>query len=105
MTTKRAGANGAANTVAAVTSFLQSPAANGFAVSQKLALESTRLWAKRMRAYADHFEALANCQDANQMLAAQASFVERMQQDYVAEGEIVRELIAKPERGEARPQA
>lgn len=105
MTTKRGGANGASNAVSDVASFLQSPAANGFAVSQKIALEGARLWAKRMRAYADHFEALANCQDANQMLAAQANFVERMQQDYVAEGEAIRELIAMPEKRESQPQA
>ena len=105
MTTKRAGTNGVSDTMSAFTSYLQSPAANGVVVSQKLALEGARLWAKRMRAYADHFERMASCQDANQMLAAQATFIERMQQDYVAEGAAIQELIATPARDESQPRA
>lgn len=85
--------------------FLQSPAANGFVVSQKLALEATRFWARRMRAYADQMEALTKCADAGQLMEAQRHFIERMQEDYAKESSHFAEVLsAAKDEMTAKPQ-
>ncbi|MBL8549226.1 MAG: phasin family protein [Hyphomonadaceae bacterium] len=96
MANPRAKTNGNGHEAAdALSSFLQSPATNGFLVSQKLAAEATRFWARRMRAYADQMETLTKCADAGQMLEAQRSFIERMQEDYAKESSQFSELISQ----------
>lgn len=82
--------------VSSVVALMQAPAANSFIVSQKLALEATRFWARRMRAYLDQVELLAGCSSANQLVAAQAQFVERLQEDYVAESTALTEIWCQP---------
>ena len=103
MATPRAKTNGHEG-VEAVANFLQSPT-TGFLVSQKLAVEATRFWARRMRAYADQMEALTKCSDAGQMIEAQRNFIERMQEDYVKESSHFTELLSAAKDGEqARAQ-
>ena len=86
------GAHSAENTMSSMAAMMQAPAVNGFAVSQRLAMEAARFWAQRMRAYADQAELLARCTDANQIIAAQAQFIERMQADFAAETEAVSQI-------------
>jgi hypothetical protein len=87
--------------------FLQSPATNSFLVGQKLALEATRFWARRMRAYADQMEALTKCADPGQVVEAQRTFIERMQEDYAKESAHFAELLsaAKEEERPSRQRA
>src|SRR5204862_595110 len=86
---KRNGAHAPENgseSISAIASIMQGPAANSFAVSQGLALEAARFWARRMHAYADQMETLASCASPDQFAAAQAKFIGRLQEDYVTEG-------------------
>lgn len=99
VTTPRAKTNGH-HSVEAMTNFLQGPAANGFAFSQKLALEATRFWARRMRAYADQMETLTKCADPTQVIEAQRSFIEKMQEDYAKESSHFTELLSAAKEGE-----
>jgi Phasin protein len=116
MTTKRNGnGNGAGNgegagngadPVRALGAYLASPGAAGLLASQKIALEATRFWARRMRAYADQLDVLARCTEPMQVVSAGASFVQRMQEDYAEEGRAVAELIkAAPADAEAASRA
>ncbi len=75
-----------------------------FAVTQKMALETARFSARRMRAYADQMEALSKCDTPQDVIAAQTSFFTQMQSDYLAEGEVLRGLIseATPEDSSAQ---
>lgn len=81
--------------VEAFTNLLQSPAANGFLFSQKLAVEATKFWARRMRAYADQMETLTKCSDPSQMVEAQRNFIERMQEDYTKESSHFTEMLSQ----------
>lgn len=74
----------------AMSAFLSAP---GLALSQRLALEGARFWAERMRACADQVEALSHCDSAAAMVEIQAKFLKQAQQDYVAEGEVVRTIL------------
>jgi hypothetical protein len=108
MASTRASKSNGHQGIEAMANFLQSPAANGFLVSQKIALEATRFWARRMRAYADQMEALTKCADASQVMDAQRSFIERMQEDYAKESSHFAELLsaAKDEQqAPSRPRA
>jgi hypothetical protein len=95
-------ANETASAVSSVFGMFQSPTANGFFLSQKLALEGARFWARRMRAYADQMEVLARCTSPDQVAAAHGQFFERMQDDYAQETAAVSEIVIMPkaERGE-----
>jgi hypothetical protein len=93
MASTRAKSNGH-QSIEVMANFLQSPAANGFLVSQKLALEATRFWARRMRAYADQMEALTKCADPSQVIEAQRSFIEKMQEDYAKESAHFADLLS-----------
>ncbi|HVY84169.1 MAG TPA: phasin family protein [Caulobacterales bacterium] len=100
MNPKVNGANGGAHTpVSSMMAMMQVPAANGVVVSQKLAQETARFWARRMRAYIDQVETLAGCSSANQLIAAQAQFIERMQEDFAAETEALSEIWKNPNGG------
>ena len=88
--------DGATERFAAMVSMMQMPAANGFLVSQRIALEATRFWARRMRAYADQMEQLASCSEPNQLVQAQAHFIERLQEDYATEGAALTRLLSEP---------
>lgn len=102
MTAKRSnGANGAPETISSVVSMLQGPAASGLLVSQRLAFEAARFWARRMRAYADQFELLATCTDPQQFAKANAHFLEQLQQDYVSESAVVTEMLTPHRDGDA----
>lgn len=97
MTSKRRdGAAEASDTVTSLVSMLQGPAASSFVVSQRLALEAARFWARRMHAYADQMETLAACASADDVAAAQTRFIERMRDDYVAESEALGALLTQP---------
>lgn len=87
-------ADGASTSVSETLSFLQSPAANGFFLSQKLALEATRFWARRAHAYAEQAQALVACREPAQFVTAQTRFLERMREDYAFEAETVSNLLA-----------
>lgn len=82
--------------IAQTLSFLQSPAANGFLLSQKLALEATRFWARRAHAYAEQMQALAACREPAQFVNAQTRFLERLREDYAFETEAVSNLLTPP---------
>lgn len=90
------GANGASTAISETLTFLQSPAANGFLLSQRLALEATRFWTKRAHAYAEQVRALAACREPAQLVTAQTRFLERMREDYASESEAVALLLAPP---------
>lgn len=97
-----ASANGASHTISETLSFLQSPAANGFLLSQKFALEAASFWARRARAYAEQMEALAGCREPAQIVEAQARFFERMREDYASESVAVAEMLTpKPPEQDA----
>lgn len=99
-------ASDTAQVVSSMFGMLQSPAANGLFLSQKLALEAARFWAQRMRAYADQLETLAQCANPNQFASAQADFLQRMQRDYTQETSAMSEIIAAPPAKEReRPNA
>ncbi|MES1158326.1 MAG: phasin family protein [Terricaulis silvestris] len=92
MSAKNNGAQSAESPMSSMAAMMQGPAANGFVVSQRLAHEATRFWAQRMRAYADQVEVLAKCTDPNQIIAAQAQFIERMQAEFAAETEALSQI-------------
>ncbi|MES1199418.1 MAG: phasin family protein [Pseudomonadota bacterium] len=92
MSPKNNGANGVDTPVSSMMAMMQVPAASGIVVGQKLAQETTRFWARRMRAYIDQLETLASCSNPNQLIAAQAQFIERMQEDFAAETETIQEI-------------
>ncbi|MGE3143054.1 MAG: hypothetical protein AB7L65_07005 [Hyphomonadaceae bacterium] len=85
MTAKRPSRVEPRETAREVAAFIQSPAS--FQLSQKMALEAARFWARRMRAYADQMDALANCDTSEKFVAAQQTFLERMRADYSEETE------------------
>jgi hypothetical protein len=96
--------NGASNAISTFADMVQAPAASTFLVSQRFALEAARFWARRMHAYADQMEVLANCRSADDVAGAQTRFIERMREDYAAESEALGELL-KPENLEKRSGA
>lgn len=95
MTSKRSsGANGAPEAVSSLVDIMHTPAANTFLVSQKFAFEAAKFWARRMRAYADQMEELANCRSADDLAGAQTRFIDRMRDDYAAESEAFGQLLS-----------
>ena len=68
--------------------------ANSFLVSQRVALEAARFWARRMHAYADQMEALCKCTSADDLMKAQRGFIDRMQQDYAEESAAFTQLLS-----------
>lgn len=100
MNATRNGAAGAEDAISAMVTALQTPAA----LSQKLAFETARFWTQRMQAYLDQVELLAQCRSAEQVVTAQAHFIERLQSDYAAETAALTQLW-RPPNGEDRPQA
>jgi hypothetical protein len=90
------GAEDAPNAISYTLSFLQSPAASGFLISQRLALEATRFWTRRAHAYAEQMQALVACREPAQFVNAQTRFFERMREDYASETEAVASLLAPP---------
>jgi hypothetical protein len=95
---RRNGVPATPDTVSSLVALLQGPAANSFVVSQRLALEAARFWARRMHAYADQMETLAGCTTPDEMAAAQTRFIERMRDDYAAESKALGDLVAPPTR-------
>jgi hypothetical protein len=98
------GGNSSPESVSSLVDIMQTPAANTFLVSQRLALEAAKFWARRMRAYADQMEELAGCRSADDVAGAQTRFLERLREDYAAESEAIGELLssATPPNGESR---
>jgi len=95
MTRKRTnGADPAAEAISAMFNPMQAPPA--FAVSQRLAMESARFWARRMHAYANQMEALAGCTSVDQLAEAQSRFIDRMREDYAAETKALSAILAMP---------
>jgi hypothetical protein len=94
------GGNGSPESVSSLVEIIQAPAANSFLVSQRFALEAAKFWARRMRAYADQMEDLANCRSTEDIAGAQARFIERMREDYATESEALGNLL-KPENLQA----
>jgi len=100
MTSKRNnGAQAAPDTVLGMFTALQAPAANSFLMTQRIALESAKFWARRMRAYADQMETLANCSSPDDLASAQTRFLDRMREDYAAESKAISTLL-KPQRSD-----
>lgn len=100
MSTKKNGAeaNGSKATVDAgeLLAVMGAPTINAVAVSQKLAVETTKFWTRRMHAYADQMAVLAQCTRPDQLMVAQAQFIERMKEDYVAERETLTGIFTSP---------
>src|SRR5688572_33345113 len=103
--TRNGAADSAADTMSSVVAMMQTPAANTFAVSQKFALETTRLWPRRMRAYADQVEILSRCSSPEQLVEAQQHFVERLQEDYATERAAFTALLTPPNVSDQHPNA
>ena len=87
------GANGASKSISEAVSAFQAPAANSFLLSQKLALEAARFWARRAHAYAEQMQTLAACREPEQFVGAQTRFFERLREDYASEGEVIANLL------------
>ena len=107
MTAKRTNGAHSANEAtlpAAMFALTPAAAASSFRASQKLALEAARFWARRMHAYAEQFETLASCTQPNDVVAAQARFITRMQEDYAAEREAIT-TIWSSQQAEANEEA
>lgn len=83
---------------ASATSMFIAPTTNSFLISQRMALEAARFWARRLHAYADQMETLAQCSTPGDFAAAQTKFLERMRDDYREESEAVGALILEPIR-------
>lgn len=81
---KQNGANGAPE-ITRLVQAMQAPTATSFLMSQRLALEAARFWARRLHAYADQMETLVSCSSPQDFSAAQSRFMERLQQDYAEE--------------------
>lgn len=75
---------------------MPNPAAQSFLVSQKLALESARFWARRMHAIVDQMETLAACASPDDVAKAQSRFLDQMREDYTAESKAIGALLAIP---------
>lgn len=88
----------ASKTIASFADLIQAPTAQSLIMSQRIALEATRFWARRMRAYADQMETLAGCASPDDLASAQTRFIERMRDDYAAESEAISALLT-PEEG------
>lgn len=67
--------------------------ATPFLLSQRVALEAARFWARRMRAYADQMEVLASCKSPEDLVGAQSQFFDRLREDYANESEAVQSLM------------
>jgi hypothetical protein len=101
---RRTDAHEASKTISSFADLIQAPTANSLLMSQRLALETARFWARRMRAYADQMETLAGCASADDLASAQTKFLERMREDYAAESEAISALLtpeaaSSPRRG------
>lgn len=81
---------------------MQGPAADSFLLSQRMALEAARFWARRLHAYADQMETLARCSTADEVASAQTRFLERMRDDYAEESRAIGALITPPGRASRR---
>lgn len=92
MANRRNGANGAS--ASSLVDIMQTPAANTFLVSQRFAFEAAKFWARRMRAYADQMEELANCRSPDDLAGAQTRFLDRMREDYATESETFGALLS-----------
>src|SRR5262245_14582693 len=75
-------------------SYLECPATNGWLVSQKLALQTTRFWARRLHAYADQMEEMSRCSSPDEFMTAQRHFLERMRADYADETSAFADLFS-----------
>lgn len=103
MSNKKNGANGDEEAADMLTVF-QKPALSSLAISQKLVTETTKFWTRRMQAYAEQMAVLAQCKRPDQLMVAQAQFIERMKEDYVAEQEKIAGIFTAPPP-ENRPSA
>lgn len=102
MTSRRStDAQEASKTISSFTDLIQTPTANSFVMSQRLALEATRFWARRMRAYADQMEQLVSARSPDDLASLQTRFLDRMREDYAAESEAITAMLTP----EATPQA
>ena len=95
MTSRRSNGAAEASVNSAIVA-MQAPVLNSFVMSQRLALESAKFWARRMRAYADQMETIATCRSPDELAGAQTRFFARMREDYVAESETLGSLL-KPD--------
>lgn len=95
MTSRRStDAHEASKAISSFADLIQTPTANSLMMSQRLALETARFWARRMHAYADQMETLASCTSPDDLASAQTKFLERMRDDYAAESEAISALLA-----------
>lgn len=94
MTSRRsADAQEVSKTISSFTDLIQTPTANSLLMSQRLALEATRFWARRMRAYADQMEQLASVRSPDDLASVQTRFLDQMREDYAAESEAITSLL------------
>jgi hypothetical protein len=96
------GAREASDAVSTMLSALQAPTANSLLMSQRIALESAKFWARRMHAYADQMETLSTCSSPDDFAGAQTRFLERMRDDYAAESEAIGALLTPERRAKRR---
>jgi hypothetical protein len=106
MTPKRPNPDQTVNAVDdAITSMFNGPATAPFAAAQKIAFEGARFWARRMRAYADHLDALAKSAGPADFIEAQTRFIDRAQKDYVAESAAMADMMKAQADKSANGQA
>jgi hypothetical protein len=103
MTSRRnTDAHEASKTISTFADLIQTPTANSLIMSQRLALEAARFWARRMRAYADQMETLVGCRSPDDLASAQTKFIERMRDDYAQESEAITALLTPEETPASR---
>lgn len=73
-----------------MSAFLSAP---GLMLGQRMAIEGARFWAKRMRACVDQVEALSHCDTPAAVIEVQTKFLKQIQADYLAEGEVVKDIF------------
>jgi hypothetical protein len=66
-----------------------------FAAGPQMMMEGARFWARRLHAYADWMETVAQCTTPTQLVEAQSRFFARTQEDYATETATVAQILGK----------
>jgi hypothetical protein len=77
----------------AMAPFVGDAVASPFRVYQGLIQENMRFWARRLHAYADWILATSASASAEEIMAAQKTFLAQTQQDYTRQGTVLAEIM------------
>lgn len=99
------GAHAAPNTTPFMFAVMPNPALHSLLASHKMALTAARFWARRMHAYAEQMETLAECANPNDFARAQTRFLDKMREDYSAETKEMTALLANSAASQREAQS